>query len=159
MGMKDDIDKSVGMERAELERADRLDAEFPERQHQRFRQLRGLIEELSASVDARFLRVSIEDHAAMVEVGKVSPKTSSFVTDMQWQLAPNYSRHFSESSLDYLFREEPGFRVAETKCPRFPADAASTTILLFETEAEIVEHLIRAIAKRIALYLHRMDAF
>ena len=83
MGMKDDIDKSVGMERAELERADRLDAEFPERQQQRFRQLRGLIEELGASVDARFLRVSIEDHAAMVEVGKVSPKTSSFVTDMQ----------------------------------------------------------------------------
>lgn len=159
MGMKDDIDKSVGMERAELERADRLDAEFPERQQQRFRQLRGLIEELGASVDARFLRVSIEDHAAMVEVGKVSPKTSSFVTDMQWQLAPNYSRHFSESSLDYLFREEPGFRIAETKCPRFPADAASTTILLFETEAEIVEHLIRTIAKRIASYLHRMNAF
>ena len=46
MGMKDEIDKSVGMERAKLERADRLDAEFPGRHQQRFRQLRGLIEEL-----------------------------------------------------------------------------------------------------------------
>jgi hypothetical protein len=158
VSLKDDIDKIVGIERAKLERADCLDAEFPDRQQQRFRQLRGLIEELRASVDARFLRVSIEDHSATVEVGKCKLETSSFVTDMQWQLAPNYSRHFSETSVDYLLREEPGFRVAETKCPRFPADAASTTMLLFETEAEIVEHLSQAIAKRIASYLHRMNA-
>jgi hypothetical protein len=153
MSVKDDFDRIVGMERAKLESAARRHAEFPERQQQRFRPLQLLLEELGASVDGRFLRIRMEDSGATVEVGKPKPDASFFATDMQWQLRPNYSLHFSASARDYLFNEEPGFRVAETRCPRFPADDAFTTILLFETETQVIEHLVQMVAKRIAEYL------
>ena len=84
MSLKDELDKSVRVERAKLETADRLDAEFPERQRQRFRALRALVEELGAVGDPRFLRTQIEDDGATVEVGRLKRDLSSFVTDMQW---------------------------------------------------------------------------
>jgi hypothetical protein len=157
MNLKDEFDKIVRVERAKLETADRLNAEFPERQRQRFCLLRTLVEELGTAVGARFLRTQIENDGATVTVGRLKQDSSSFVTDMQWELRPNYSVHFDATSLSYRFREESGFRVAETRCPRFPADDAATTMMVFETEALLIDHLIRAIATRIAEYLHRAE--
>jgi hypothetical protein len=145
------------VERAKLETADRLDAEFPERQRQRFCALRALVEELGAAADPRFLRTQTEDDGATVAVGCLKRDLSSFATDMQWEIRPNYSVHFDATSLSHRFRDEPGFRVAETRCPRFPADDAATTMMVFETEASLINHLIRAIATRIAEYLHRAE--
>jgi hypothetical protein len=157
MTLKDELDEIVRVERAKLETADRLDAEFPERQRQRFCALRALVEELGAVGDPRFLRTRVEDDGATVEVGRLKRDLSSFVTDMQWEMRPNYSTHFDATSLSYRFRGEPGFRVAETRCPRFPADDAVTTMLVFETEALLIDHLVRLIATRIAEYLHRAE--
>ena len=157
MSLKDELDEIVRVERAKLETADRLDAEFPERQRQRFRALRALVEELGAAGDPRFLRTQIEDDGATVEVGRLKRDLSSFVTDMQWEMRPNYSIHVDATSLNYRFRDEPGFRLAETRCPRFPADEAVTTMLVFETETLLIGHLVRAIATRIAAYQHRAE--
>jgi hypothetical protein len=155
MSLKDKFDNMLRIESAKLETADRLDAEFPERQLQRFRPLRALVEELGAVADGRFLRAEIDDDGATVAVGRLRGESSAFRTDMQWEMRPNYSVHFDATSVSYRFREEPGFRMAETRCPRFPADDAATTMLVFETEVELIDHLIRAIAPRIAKYLHR----
>jgi hypothetical protein len=157
MSLKDELDKVVQTERAKLETADRLCAEFPERQRQRFRALRALVEELAAAADPRFLRTQIDGDGATVEVGRRKRDPSSFVTDMQWEMRPNYSIHFDATSFSYRFRDEPGFRVAETRCPRFPADDATTTTLVFKTEALLVDHLVQTIATRIAAYLHRVQ--
>jgi len=157
MSLKDELEKIVRAERAKLVTADRLDAEFPDRQRQRFRELRGLIEELGAAVDPRFLRAQIEDDGATVEVGHLERDLSSFVTDMQWEMRANYSVHVEAATSSYRFRDEPGFRVAETRCPRFPADDAVTSMLVFDTETLLIDHLLRAIATRIAGYLHRAE--
>jgi len=157
MNLKDELDEVVRVQRAKLETADRLDAEFPERQHLRFCALRALVEELAAAADPRFLRAEIDGDAATVEVGSLKREHSSFITDMQWEMRPNYSIHFDATSFSYRFRDEPGFRVAETRCPRFPADDATTITLVFETEALLVDHLVQAIATRIATYLHRAE--
>jgi hypothetical protein len=154
MSLKDELDKVVRGERAKLETADRLDAEFPERQRQRFCALRALVEKLAAAADPRFLRTEIDGDGATVEVGRLKRDLSSFVTDMQWEMRPNYSIHFDATSFSYRFRDEPGFRVAETRCPRFPADDATTITLVFESEALLIDHLVQAIATRIAAYLH-----
>jgi hypothetical protein len=155
MSLKDELDKIVRVERAKLETADRLDSEFPERQRQRFCALRALVEELAAAADPHFLRAQIEDDGATVAIGHLKRDFSSFVTDMQWEMRPNYSVHFDATSLSYRFRDEPGFRVAETRCPRFPADDAATTMVVFETEALLIDHLMQAIATNIAENLHR----
>jgi hypothetical protein len=115
MSLKDELDKIVRAERAKLETADRLDAEFPERQRQRFCALRALVEELGAATDPRFLRTQIDEDGATVAVGHLKPDLSSFATDMQWEMRPNYSVHFDATSFSYRFRDEPGFRVAETR--------------------------------------------
>ena len=157
MTLKDELDEIVRVERAKLEAADRRDAEFPERQRQRFGALRALIEELGAAGDPRFLRTQVEDDGATVEVGRLKRDLSSFVTDMQWEMRPNYSVHFDATSLSYRFRDEPGFKLAETRCPRFPADDAVTTMLVFESETLLIGHLLRVIAGRIAEYLHSAE--
>jgi len=157
MTLKDELDESVRVERAKLETADRLDAEFPERQRQRFCVLRGLVEELGAVGDPRFLRIQVVDDGATVQVGRLKRDLSSFVTDMQWEMRPNYSIHVDAASLNSRFRSEPGFRLAETRCPRFPADDAVTTMLVFETETLLIGHLVRVIAMRIAAYQHRAE--
>jgi len=157
MTLKDELDEIVRVERAKLEAADRRDAEFPERQRQRFGVLRALIEELGAAGDPRFLRAQVEDDGATVEVGRLKRDLSSFVTDMQWEMRPNYSTHFDATSLSYRFRDEPGFKLAETRCPRFPADDAVTTMLVFESETLLIGHLLRVIAGRIAEYLHSAE--
>jgi hypothetical protein len=76
---------------------------------------------------------------------------------MQWEMRPNYSTHFDATSLSYRFRDEPGFKLAETRCPRFPADDAVTTMLVFESETLLIGHLLRVIAGRIAEYLHSAE--
>jgi hypothetical protein len=158
MSLKDELDKIVRVERAKLETADRLDAEFPERQRQRFCVLRGMIEELAAAADSRFLRTQIEDDGATVAVGRLKRDFTSFVTEMQWEMRPNYSVHFDGTSFSYRFRDEPGFRVAETRCPRFPADDAATTALVFGTEALLIDHIVQAIGTRLAESLHRAES-
>jgi len=155
MSLKDELDKIVRAERAKLETADHLDAEFPERQRQRFCALRALVEELGAAADPRFLRTQIDGDGATVAVGRLKPDLSSFATDMQWEMRPNYSVHFDATSFSYRFHDETGFRVAETRCPRYPADDAATITLVFETEALLIDHLVQAIATRIAAYMHR----
>ena len=157
MSLKDELDESVRVERAKLETADRLDSEFPEQQRQRFGALRALVEELGAVGDPCFLRTQIEDDGATVQVGRLKRDLSSFVTDMQWEMRPNYSIHVDATSLNHRFRGEPGFRIAETRCPRFPADEAVTTMLVFETETLLIDHLVRAIATRIAAYQHTAE--
>ncbi len=157
MSLKDELDKIVRAERAKLETADRLDGEFPARQRERFSVLRALVEELVAAADSRFLRAQIEDDGATIEVGRLKRDLSSFVTDMQWEMRANYTIHFDATSFSYRFRDEPGFRVAETGCPRFPADDAVTTMLEFESESLLIDHLVRAIATRIAEYLYRAE--
>jgi hypothetical protein len=140
MSLKDKFDNMLRIESAKLETTDRLDAEFPQRQLQRFRPLRVLVEELGAVADGRFLRAEIDDDGATAAVGRLRGESSSFRTDMQWEMRPNYSVHFDATSVSYGFArsrdlewQRPGARVSRPMmlrrrcwCSR-PRSSSSTT--------------------------------
>jgi len=89
MSLKDEIEKLIRAERDKLETRDQKNREFYERQGQRFIPMRVIIEEIPKSVEPEYIRVSIQESDARIELGQKNSK-GYFEEDVRWEIEPNY---------------------------------------------------------------------
>jgi hypothetical protein len=152
MNLKDDIDKLISSERALLEQRDAKAKEFDELQKARFLPLRTILEQLNKSVDPTYLRVQLTDYHASIEVGRRGD--DSFEVNAQWKIEPKFTPREEPEDGEALFEAQPGFSVEEvTTCHR-PEFRQLERAYTFETEREVILHLLKAMAKWIAHYQH-----
>ena len=155
MSLKDEIEKLINAERSKLEERDKKDAEYNQRQRQRFASLRVILQEISASVDPKYLESRVDDYSAKIELGRIEKSTRS--TETRWEIEPNYTynfaRHHSEAA-ESFYSEEPGFKVEETEyshCPEFDTSEDTKT---FQDEQAVSEYLIKKITEKVAHYMY-----
>lgn len=152
MSLKDEIEKLIQQEQQKIEERDQGHMEYHERQRQRFRSLRSLLEELVSSVDSKHIESRIFDDHATLEVGE--KKDDYFSAETRWEIEPNFDVSFQAENSESLFYEQPGFRVEETNYYEFPEYHVSEHKHVFNTEQETAEYIIKKIAEKMAHYRH-----
>lgn len=143
MSLKDEIEKIIRAERDKLERHDHQKTEFKERQRERFHRMRRLLEELSTSIDAKDLNISIEASSATVEV----VRTSDAYFGIKWRIEPNFAFKTTQGRGEYNFGEAQGINVVET------SNREETHT--FDDEETAMAYLVGKIAEQIAYHQHR----
>lgn len=152
MSLKDEIEKLVRAERAKLESRDRKHSDFYARQRERFAPLQRVLQELSASVDERYLRATIREDSAHIEVGR--DEAQYFSPDVKWRIEPNYDISVSAEPSESLFIDQPGFRVSETQYYRAPDSGTCERNHVFDDEKAVTEYIVKGVAEQIATYEH-----
>ena len=150
MILKDEIERLIRAEQEKLDKSDQKTKEHSERQKQRFIPMRAIIEEISKSIEPEYIRVSISDSHAMIEVGRKKAR-DNFEDEIRWEIQPNYQTQVSsESGVMYL--EQPGFRVEERLIQYEPEILEHT--YTFKDEQLTAEYLLKKIAEKVARYRH-----
>lgn len=152
MTLKDEIEKLVQAEQAKLESQDRKDADYRDRQRKRFVPLRALLEELGRAIDERYLRASIGEDSATLEVGRVEKTHLS--GDVRWRIEPNFEIDIFAEKGESNFKEARGFRVEEEMHLSLPESHIAESMLTFESEQDVSEYLATKIAEKIGHYRH-----
>ena len=152
MSLKDEIDKLISAERALLEKRDAKEKEFDELQKARFLPLRAVLEQLIKSVDPTYLRVQLTDYHASIEVGRHAD--NSFEVNEQWKIEPKFTPREEPESGEALFEAQPGFSVEEVTMRHHPEFKHLEHAYTFETEGQVIRHLLKEMAKWIAHYQH-----
>ncbi len=152
MSLKDEIEKLIQQEQRKIEERDQRDAEYHERQRQRFQPLRAFLEELVASVDTNHIKSRIFDGYATLDVGR--KKKDDFLLEITWEIKPNFGFTSSAEKGESLFYEQPGFHVEETHYFDAPEYHVSESTHIFDTEQETAEYIIKKIAEQMAHYRH-----
>ena len=139
MSLKDEIEKLILAEQQELERRDRKEADYYQRQRQRFVPLRAVLEEISKSVVPAYLQSEIGEYTATLEVGR--KKGQHFSAEVRWCIEPNYEHGWDAEKRDFRWNEAAGFRVEETNCyqlpdPEYNIDECTRT---FDSEEAVAE--------------------
>ena len=147
MGLKDEIEKIIRAEQEKLEAQDQADRDYDERQRDRFKPLRALLDELATSIDPAHLKASVGEASATIEVGKKKGDSAYFESDARWEIEPNNS----------LFEELPGFKVEETVYHYFPEFDTFEKTLNFDTEEQVMDYLVSKIAEKVAFYRYLLS--
>jgi hypothetical protein len=152
MNLKDEIDKLISAERARLAQRDAKEKEFDELQKARFLPLRAVLEQLIKSVDPSYLRFQLTDYHASIEVG--THGNDNFEVNVQWRIEPKFTPREEPEDGEALFEAQPGFSVEEvTTCHR-PEFRQLKHTYTFETERQVILHMLKEMAKWIAHYQH-----
>ncbi len=152
MSLRDEIEKLISAEKSNLEDRDKKHADYYQRQRDRFASLRVVLEEISVSINSKYLKSRIGDHSATMYLGR--NQGSSWLTDIRWRIEPNYDVRFRPEAGESLFHEEPGFTVEETQYYRLPEDDTLESSKNLPNEQAASEYLIRKIAEKVAHYHH-----
>jgi hypothetical protein len=152
VSLKDEIEKLIQQEQQKIEERDQKHMKYHERQRQRFRSLRSLLEELVSSMDSKHIESHIFDDHATIEIGK--KKADYFSAETRWEIEPNFDVSFQAEKGESLFCEQPGFRMEETNYCEFPEYDVSEQKHVFNTEQETAEYIIKKIAEKMAHYSH-----
>ena len=152
MSLKDEIEKLIRAEQANVHDRDNKHSDYRQRQRDRFASLRAVLEEISMSVDSQYLKAKIGADSATMELGRT--EGSSWSTDTRWRIKPNYEVKFGAKTGESLFHEKPGFELEEAVYYRFPEYDVSEKTQVFPDEQAISEYLIKNIAVKVAHYKH-----
>ena len=148
MSLKDEIEKLIRAEQTNLENRDSKDDNFEQRQRNRFASLRVVLEEISTSVDSKYVNSTIGDSVAIIQVGRT--KDSTWRADIFFRIEPNYDMKFDEKARESLSREEkPGFKLEVDEL-----DLPSKKMQNLPDEQAISQYLIKKIAEKVAHYRH-----
>jgi hypothetical protein len=152
MGLKDEIEKLIRTEQDKLKNTEQKDREFYEHQRQRFIPMRAIIEEISKSIEPEYIRVSIQESDARIELGRKNSR-DYFEEDVRWEIMPNY-RWLPLQKGESLRCGEPGFRVEERITFQYPNYDTSEHTYTFDNEQATAECLIKKIAEKVGFYRH-----
>jgi len=147
MSLKKEIEKLIRAEQKKLRLEDQRNEEFNEQQSVLFKPLESSLNEIANSVKKEFLEVEIRENTARVKVGR--RKGAYFEPNTDWTIEPNYGHHTSPKEDGTLFYEKPGFMVEEIIWSIGDVDTKAQK-MTFKTEQEVVDYLIKAIAKHVA---------
>ena len=150
MSLKDEIDKLISAERALLKQRDAKENEYNELQKARFLPLRTDLGQLIKSVDPTYLRVQLTDYHASIEVGRHG--SDSFEVNVQWKIEPKFAPREEPEDGEALFEAQPGFSVEEVTTYHRPEFRQLEHSYTFETEGEVIRHILKDMAKWIAHY-------
>lgn len=150
MSLKDEIDKLIRAEREHLEQRDAKEYEFDELQKARFLPLRAFLEQVIKAVDPAYLRLEFKDHQAIIEVGK--HWDNGFEVDIRWCIEPMSTARAEAEAGEALFEAQPGFSTEEVETFRLPEFKQFEHTYTFETEEEVVQHILKRMAEYIAHY-------
>ncbi len=150
MDPKSEIQKLIQTELKKWESYDKKNETFRVSQLARFQSLRNLLNELIASIEPEYIKSSILEDRATIEVSHENDDSSK----MHWTIQPNFKAQ--ERQEEYWSRnlwqhkvsleETPGFTVNEKQ----GEDRERT--LEFGTADEVIHCLAQEIAKRVAFY-------
>ena len=149
MNSKDEIEKLINVEQAKLEDLETKHVDYRQRQRDRFAPLRIILEEISASIDSKYLESRIDDYSAKITLGRIEKSYRS--TDTSWRIEPNHGTNFQPKAGEILFYEEPGFIVEEYNS--HIDDSSEKTEILLDEQA-VSEYLIKKITEQVAQYRH-----
>ena len=133
MSLKDEIEKIIRAERKKLESRDREDQELAARQSECFQPLRRLLEELGASVDPKYIEVTIAEDSATIEIGTREMPGERLTVGLDLKIATSFKRITDSEPIFLITRNSYGGEV-------------------FDTEEEVIRYLVGEIARKIAGY-------
>jgi len=147
---KNEIQKLIQAELQKWEDYDRKNEGLRARQVVRFQPLRGLLDELIASIEPEYIKATILDDRATIEVSHENNNSSM----MKWTIEPNFKIQGRQQEYWNLnlwqqkvsLEEAPGFKVREKQGDN------GERALEFVTEDEVILCLAPEIAKRVAFY-------
>ena len=150
MDPKSEIQNLIQTELKKWENYDKKNETFRVSQLARFQPLRNLLNELIASIEPEYIKSSILEDRATIEVSHKNDDSSR----MKWAIEPNFKIQGRQEEYWNLnlwqnkvsLEEVPGFKVNEKQ----GEDRERT--LEFETEEEVIHSLAPEIAKRVAFY-------
>ncbi len=152
MSLKDEIEKLIRAEQANLENRDNKHAAYHQRQRDRFASLRVVLEEISASIDSRYLKSRIDDYSATIELGRTEGSTWS--TDTHWKIQPDCEFDMWAKAGESLIHEKPGFKLEEMVYHGSPDYGVSEKSQNLPNEQAISQYLIKKITDKVAHYRH-----
>lgn len=148
MSLKDEIDKLIASERTLLEHQDKNNRDFFELQETRFRPLRSAFEEMSKALDPAYVQVVFMHSRATVKVGQY--RNNDFHCEIQWEIEPN--SQLGSPGKGAFLEPQPGFSIEETEWNDFNQETYT-----LQTETEVVQHIVKKIASKIAFCQHNED--
>lgn len=150
MSLKDEIDKLILAEREQLEHRDAKAHEFDELQKARFLPLRAALEQVIKAADPAYLRVEFKAHQAAIEVGNT--RDHCFEVEIRWCIEPASTARLEAEAGEALFEAQPGFSAEEVETLHLPEFRQFEHTYTFETEEEVVQHILKKMAEKIAYY-------
>jgi len=150
MSLKDEIEKLINAEQSKFRDRDRKHAAHHERMRERFASLRVILEEITVSVDSKYLGSRFHDDSALFELGRIEGSSRS--TDTRWKIEANYGIRSDADVAEGIYSDEPGFKVEETEYYNYPKYGLSQSTRVFENDRTLSEYLIRKIAEKVAHY-------
>jgi len=150
ISLKEEIEKLIQSEQQKTEERDQKHADHRDRQRNRFRPLRTLLEELVAAVEPNYIKSHILNDRVTIEIGR--KEGDYFSADKRWEIQPDYGVRLTAEKGDSLVYEKPGFRVEERNYYHTPEFDVSEYTHTFETEQETAQYVIKQIAEQVAHY-------
>jgi len=147
MTLKDEIEKIISAERRKLESGDQHNRKHVDRQLERFRPMRALLEELVKSIEPQYISALISEDGALIDVGEQAG-SEHFDYDTHWDIHMKGRLEMKPAGA-FLLHEEPGISVEETN------HTGHQETMTFRTEKEAAAYLVQKIAEKVALYRHR----
>lgn len=152
MGLKDEIERLIRTEREKLEARDQEHSTFNDIQRARFASLRAALGELTQTVEATYLRLTLHDSSALLELGH--ERDGYFYTESRYEVQPNFETDFFADRGTSLFREAPGYHIEEIQYFEYPEYDTSEHTAVFDDESIVAEHLAKKIAEHVAHRRH-----
>jgi hypothetical protein len=149
MSLKDEIDKLIAAERETLEKQAVEFRTYREKQKAHFLPLRAVLEEMIKAIDPAYLRVRLEDEEATIEV--VNPKMNRLNSELFWSIGSGWVDDLPDE--EELLEEHRVFSLVEMSRHELYLDVEPLSkVFKFQTTAEVIQHLLKQIAKQIARY-------
>lgn len=150
---KDEVQNLIQAELRKLENYDRKSETFSSGQLARFQPLRVLLSELVSPIEPEYIKASILEDRATIEVGNGDDVSSR----VRWEIEPNYK--VQEDREEYwclnLWQQQtsleaiPGFKMAEKR------GGDGERFFVLAGESEVIQCISQEIAKRVAFYRHK----
>lgn len=152
MGLKEELENLIRAERGKLEARDQKHSAFHDVQRTRFAPLRAVLGELAQAVEPTYLRLSLHDSSALLELG--NERDGHFRIELRCEVQPNFATDFHADPGASLFHEAPGYRIEETQYFEYPQYDTSEHTAVVEDEAQAAQHLAQKIAEHVAHRRH-----
>ncbi len=120
-------------------------------QKSHFSMMRQLLTELTNAVPQEFLRKTLSDDAATIEVGWNRPEDGTFETTIRWNIEP--SHHLNDDSDDEppSLESTPGFDLQETSFLCYEMYESKRS---FPDASQLLEYIAKEMAKQVATFQH-----